>query len=140
VQFYQVARVLLTPCVVLINYALYSSRISRSAALTLIPVCVGVAVVSYFDTAPKGEVDEKKTSVIGVCFAFGGVLASAVYTVMIKSYHAKLECTSHQLLLNQAMVSVVPMLYLIPFVDDVTVHTSTGWRSWGLILMVSLRG
>jgi solute carrier family 35 protein E3 len=139
VQFYQVTRVLLTPCVALINYTLYRSQVSRHATLTLITVCIGVAVVIYFDTAPASEQSEKRTSVLGVFFALTGVLASSAYTILIKTYHGKLECTSHQLLLNQAPVSVLTMLYIIPFSDDVTVHGSTSCGMWGLILMVSGR-
>ncbi|SMY24928.1 unnamed protein product [Zymoseptoria tritici ST99CH_1A5] len=135
VQFYQVVRVLLTPCVLLITYLSYQTKISRPAALTLIPVCVGVAIVSYFDAAPTGKADEKETSLLGVFFAFSGVIASSAYTVLIKHNHQKLDCTSHQLLLNLAAVAPIPMLYIIPFTDDITVHGSTSWSSWVLIIM-----
>lgn len=137
VQFYQVARVLLTPCVALINYLAYKDKISRKAALTLVPVCLGVAILSYYDTAPSGSAEEKKTSPIGVIFAMTGVVASSVYTVLIKSYHKKLDCGSNQLLLNQAPLSVLMMLYIIPFSDDVTACSSTSLQLWGLILLVS---
>ncbi|KAF4548124.1 Hypothetical protein D9617_31g063600 [Elsinoe fawcettii] len=52
ITFYQTARVLLTPCVAILNYILYARRISRAAALALIPVCLGVACVTYFDVHP----------------------------------------------------------------------------------------
>lgn len=136
VQFYQVARVLLTPCVAMINYLAYQDRISRKAALTLVPVCLGVAVVSYFDTAPTGAAAEQRTSPLGVVLALAGVMASSVYTVLIKSYHTKLQCESNQLLLNQAPVSVLIMLYIIPFSDDVTACRSTTYELWGLIMLV----
>lgn len=139
VQFYQVARVLLTPCVAMINYLAYKDKISRKAALTLLPVCLGVAIVSYYDTAPTGAAAEKRTSPIGVIFALTGVVASSLYTVLIKSYHKKLECESNQLLLNQAPLSVLIMLYIIPFSDDVTACSSTTLELWGLILLVRMR-
>ncbi|CZT19258.1 related to integral membrane protein [Ramularia collo-cygni] len=137
VQFYQVARVLLTPCVAAINYFAYQDEISRKAALTLVPVCLGVAIVSYYDTASTttNEAEEKKTTPVGVMFALTGVVASSVYTVLIKSYHKKLDCESNQLLLNQAPLGVLVMLYIIPFSDDVTACKSTSLELWGLILL-----
>ena len=140
IQFYQVARVLLTPCVALLNYTLYSRKIPTRAALTLIPVCLGVAVVSYFDTMPKGTPDAKAqvTRPLGVAFAVTGVLASSLYTVWIKWYHEKLECSSMQLLMNQAPISVLVMLYIIPFSDDVTVWSHTSSVQYVLIGVVSI--
>lgn len=136
IQFYQVARVLLTPCVATLNYVLYKAKIPKYAALMLVPVCVGVAVVSYFDTQPTGEAKVKGTNVWGVIFAFTGVFASSIYTVWIAKYHKTLECTSVQLLMNQAPMSVLILLYVIPFSDDVTVWRSTESHSWYLILLV----
>lgn len=138
IQFYQVARVLLTPCVAVLNYTFYNRKISSKAALTLVPVCIGVGVVSYFDTMPKGEIEAQVTKPLGVIFAFSGVLASSLYTVWIKWYHEKLECSSMQLLMNQAPISVLMMLYIIPFSDDVTVWRTTTLQSYLLILIVSL--
>ncbi|KXS99591.1 hypothetical protein AC578_2225 [Pseudocercospora eumusae] len=138
IQFYQVARVLLTPCVATLNYVLYKATIPKYAALMLVPVCIGVAVVSYFDTQPIGEAKMKGTNTWGVIFAFAGVFASSIYTVWIAKYHKTLECTSVQLLMNQAPMSVLILLYVIPFSDDVTVWRSTESHSWVLILLSGL--
>jgi solute carrier family 35 protein E3 len=119
IQFYQIVRVLVTPAVALMNYIIVRATIPMRAALTLIPVCVGVAVVSYFDTAAKS-----------------GSFASAIYTVWIDKYHRVLECTSMQLLLNQAPVSVLVMLFVIPFSDDITVWASLDSTTWMLVLLV----
>lgn len=136
IQFYQVVRVLLTPCVAVLNYVLSRATIPLLAALTLAPVCVGVGVVSYFDTVPKSGSQSRGTSPLGVFFAFSGVFASSIYTVWIARYHKLLDCTSMQLLLNQAPVSVLLMLYIIPFSDDVTVWRTTSMQLWLLILLV----
>ena len=42
-----------------------------------------------------------------------------------------------QLLMNQAPISVVMMLYVIPFADDVTVWRDVGGGVYGLIGVVS---
>lgn len=137
IQFYQIVRVLVTPAVALMNYIIVKATIPTRAALTLIPVCVGVAVVSYFDTAPKAGTAEKTTEPIGVIFAFSALFASAVYTVWIDKYHRVLECSSMQLLLNQAPVSVLVMLFVIPFSDDITVWATINSSTWMLVLLVS---
>ncbi|EME44168.1 hypothetical protein DOTSEDRAFT_80011 [Dothistroma septosporum NZE10] len=133
IEFYQIARVLVTPCIVMLNYALYRLTITRQAAITLAPICVGVAVVSYFDTKPSGDL--KSTSPLGVFFALGGVLVSGLYNIWIGRYHKSLELSSWQLLMNQAPVCVLVMLYIIPFSDDVTAFHSTALPSWILILL-----
>ncbi|CAI4219544.1 unnamed protein product [Parascedosporium putredinis] len=102
VTFYQLARILLTPAVALMNFLMYRATLPRKAILTLIPVCLGVGIVSYYDSLPADNANVKTTSPIGVFFAFSGVLASSLYTVWIGSYHRKLEMNSMQLLFNQA--------------------------------------
>jgi hypothetical protein len=139
IQFYQIVRVLVTPAVAMLNYIIVKATIPVNAALTLIPVCTGVAIVSYFDTAPKSGSTEKATDPIGVVFAFAALFASAIYTVWIDKYHRVLECTSMQLLLNQAPVSVLVMLFVIPFSDDITVWVALDSFTWMLVLLVSSR-
>ena len=137
IQFYQVVRTLLTPCVALLNYMLSGQTISVRIALTLVPICIGVAVVSYFDTMPSGDNIAGGTSSVGAIFAFSGVLASSIYTILIGRCHKTFSCTSQQLLLNQAPLSVLLMLYIIPFSDDITVWTTTPMPTWLLMLLVS---
>lgn len=136
IQFYQICRSLLTPCVALLNYWIQKAVIPAQAVMALVPTCVGVAMVSYFDTVSKSSSNSKGTSPIGVMFAFGGVLASSVYTVWISKYHRLLECTSMQLLLNQAPVSVMVMVYIIPLSDDITVWKDVPLPTWFLIALV----
>lgn len=117
------------------------------AAWTLAPVCFGVGVVSWFDTTTPAKGDDDNggftttttttTTPLGVAFAMMGVVASSLYTVWIQWYHEKLECSSMQLLMNQAPISVLVMLYVIPVADDVTVWRDVGWGVYGLIGIVS---
>jgi solute carrier family 35 protein E3 len=136
IQFYQIVRLLVTPVVALMNYIIVRATISLRAALTLIPICVGVAIVSYFDTAAKSGSTEKMTAPIGVVLAFSALFASAIYTVWVDKYHRILECTSMQLLLNQAPVSVLVMLFIIPFSDDIAVWATIKSPTWMLVLLV----
>ncbi|TKA78424.1 hypothetical protein B0A55_03059 [Friedmanniomyces simplex] len=136
IQFYQIARVLVTPCVALLEFMILRKKIPVGAALTLIPVCVGVGIVSYFDTSadPKAHISHRTTP-LGVFFAMVSLVASATYTVLIKKYHDITKCKSAQLLLNQSPASVLIMLYIIPFSDDVTVWRSVSLATWAVILM-----
>jgi len=136
VTFYQVARILLTPTVALMNFVLYKATLPRNAIYSLVPACFGVGMVSYYDSLPTDDVNVKTTSGLGVFFAFSGIFASSLYTVWIASYHKKLQMNSMQLLFNQAPVSAFMLLYVIPFVDTFPVWTSVPLNRWVMIMMV----
>lgn len=135
VTFYQVARILLTPTVAMMNFVLYKSTLPRDAILALVPACAGVGMVSYYDSLPTSDVNVKTTSSLGVMFAFLGIFASSLYTVWIASYHRKLQMSSMQLLFNQAPVSAFLLLYVIPFVDTFPVWAQVPVNRWVMILM-----
>ena len=136
VAFYQIVRVLLTPVVAGINFIVYETRIPKKAVWTLIPICVGVALVSYYDTKGVAGGHVKRTSMPGVVFAFAGVLASSIYTVWIGTYQKKFEMSSMQLLFNQAPISAFLLLYVIPFTDQPPVWSQVPLWKWKLIAMV----
>ncbi|KAL9615164.1 MAG: hypothetical protein Q9167_000370 [Letrouitia subvulpina] len=136
VTFYQLARILLTPVVALINFMFYGQTIPRGAVYSLIPACVGVGIVSYFDTkASPGNAQVKTTSFIGVIFAFSGVLASSLYTVWVSSYQKSLKLNSMQLLYNQAPIGGVLLLYIIPWTDNFWSVNTAHFSRWMLILL-----
>jgi solute carrier family 35 protein E3 len=138
VTFYQVARILLTPTVALMNFFLYSDRLPMNAVLSLIPACAGVGMVSYYDSLPTKDASIKTTSGLGVIFAFTGIFASSLYTVWISSYHRKLQMSSMQLLFNQAPVSAFLLLYVIPFVDTFPVWSQVPFNRWVMIMASGL--
>jgi hypothetical protein len=137
VMFYQTSRILLTPITAVLNYTFYGKSIARQAAYTLIPVCVGVGIVSYYDVKPGAST--QSTSFLGVFFALTGVCASSVYTVWIGHFHKKLALTSHQLLHNQSLCGAIALLYFIPFVDSFPAWSEVAFSRWVLILFVSPR-
>ncbi|KAF4630411.1 hypothetical protein G7Y89_g7728 [Cudoniella acicularis] len=135
VTFYQVARILLTPTVALMNFVLYKSTLPRNAIYALVPACLGVGMVSYYDSLPSADANVKTTSTLGVIFAFTGIFASSLYTVWISSYHKKLQMNSMQLLFNQAPLAAFMLLYVIPFVDTFPVWTEVPVNRWVMIMM-----
>lgn len=116
VPFYQASRVLLTPTVAGLNFLVFGRTITRKAAYTLIPVCVGVGYMTYFDVKP-GQTGSGNTSYLGVIFTIAGITASTIYTVMIGHYHKSLEMSSMQLLHQQSILGAVLLLFGIPFLD-----------------------
>ncbi|KAL2263879.1 hypothetical protein VTK26DRAFT_4556 [Humicola hyalothermophila] len=142
VVVYQLARILLTPTVAILNYALYRATLPLPAILALAPTCLGVAAVSYYDSLPPpqegaggtdgGPSSPSRTATaaaagtapLGLLFALLGVLASSLYTVWIGAYHRRLRLSSMQLLYSQAPVSFVLLLYAIPFLDVFPSHRS----------------
>jgi solute carrier family 35 protein E3 len=142
ITFYQTARVLLTPITALLNFLLYRKSIPRLAVAALLPVCAGVAMVTYFDvqptTATTTATEQKgSTSIYGVVFALSGVSMSGIYTCWISHYHTKLQMSSLQLLHNQSLLGGMLLIYLIPFVDILPVVSEVSLSRWLLILMVS---
>lgn len=135
ITFYQIARILLTPLVASINFIFYRTSLPRAAVLTLIPVCAGVGIVSYYDTLPTDDKAAKTTSPIGVIFALLGVLASSLYTVWIGVYHKKLGMSSMQLLFNQAPWSSVILWVFVPIVDTTPKWEIVPGSRWIMICM-----
>lgn len=136
IAFYQIVRVLLTPLVAGIDFIVYGIRIPRKAVWTLVPICSGVAIVSYYDTKVVVGEHVKTTSMTGMAFAFAGVVASSLYTVWIGTYQKKFELSSMQLLFNQAPISAFLLLYVIPFTDQPPVWSHLPLWKWKLIAMV----
>ncbi|KAI9833948.1 MAG: hypothetical protein M1819_003457 [Sarea resinae] len=135
ITFYQIARILLTPTVALINFVFYKTTIPRLAVYTLVPTCLGVGIVSYYDSLPTANSNVKTTSTAGVIFAFCGVLASSLYTVWVGVYHKKFEMNSMQLLFNQAPISAFLLLYVIPFTDTFPHWDIVPANRWAMIFM-----
>lgn len=136
VTFYQVARILLTPMVALMNYVLYGATLPSLAIVTLVPACLGVGMVSYYDSLPIGDASIKSTSPLGVVFAFVGIFASSLYTVWIASYHRTLKMSSMQLLYNQAPIASLMLLYIIPFLDAFPDWAHISTSRWMMIALV----
>ncbi|KAL7788276.1 triose-phosphate transporter family domain-containing protein [Trichoderma ceciliae] len=118
VTFYQIARILLTPTVAMMNFVLYREVLPRGAILSLIPACLGVGMVTYYDSIPAEDETIKTTSAFGIVFAFAGIFASSLYTVWIAGYHRKLNMNSMQLLYLQAPMAWFLLLFFIPFFDS----------------------
>ncbi|EWG55517.1 hypothetical protein FVEG_17535 [Fusarium verticillioides 7600] len=134
VPFYQISRILITPCVAAMNFVLYRATLPFYACMALVPACIGVGMVSYFDTKATSA-SAATTGLLGVIFAFLGIFFSSLYTVWLESYRKQLSMTSMQLLLNQAPLSAFLLLYFIPFVDKAPDLEDLSLDLWVLVLL-----
>ena len=136
ITFYQIARILLTPAVAAINFFFYHMKIPRAAVMSLIPMCLGVGIISYYEPktaeakAVKGSVDA-----FGVSLALVGVAVSAIYMVWIASYQRKLEINAFQLLYNQAPIGGVLLLVVMPWTDSAPSLNAISSSKWAMIAL-----
>jgi len=70
---YQVAKMLTTPCVIVMQMIFYRKRFSILVKLTLIPITLGVIINFYYDI---------QFNVIGTIYATLGVLVTSLYQVV----------------------------------------------------------
>ena len=141
ITFYQIARILLTPAVAAINYLFYRKTMPRMALVSLVPMCLGVGMISYYE--PKSTADGKvgpALDFLGVFLALSGVLVSAVYMVWVSAYQRRLEMNSFQLLYNQAPLGGALLLVFIPFLDKLPTKDGAYAGKSTLIIVVSTIG
>lgn len=110
VAYYQMVKVLTTPIVAVIQYSVFRINMDRKIKLTLGLTCVGVLAATA---------KEVTVSATGSLIAFLSVLVTAVYQVLVGEKQKSLEADSLQLLYYQAPVSVLLLLCVCPFFDNV---------------------
>ena len=117
---YQLLKVMTTPTIVFIQYVYYNIRLPFNQFLSLIPVCIGVALAT---------VTSVETNVKGLVVGVGGIISTSIYQIWVKTEQTRLECTSEQLLYYQAPVSAVLLILTLPWVEDMQGLLSLEWLS-----------
>ncbi|KAL9604529.1 MAG: hypothetical protein Q9219_000494 [cf. Caloplaca sp. 3 TL-2023] len=135
ITFYQIARILFTPTVALINFLFYQKSIPRNAAYTLVPMCLGVVIISYYEPKSTAHPEAEQTSLLSVFLALTSVFIGSVYTVWIASYQRKYEMNGFQLLFNQAPIGGVMLMLLIPWTDKLPAIQMVPVNKWSMILL-----
>eukprot|EP00047_Mylnosiga_fluctuans_P020544 m.93456 g.93456 ORF g.93456 m.93456 type:complete len:323 (+) comp8538_c0_seq1:2133-3101(+) len=108
VGFYQLAKVLTTPCIVVIQSLYYNTTFSWPIKLSLLPICVGVALASNADTS---------TTTTGLIFAIAGVFVTSFYQIWVQTKQKELDLNPYQLLYYQAPISSVMLAAILPFLE-----------------------
>ncbi|XP_006006636.1 solute carrier family 35 member E3 [Latimeria chalumnae] len=107
---YQLAKVMTTPVIIIIQTFYYKKSFSTKIKLTLIPITLGVILNSYYDV---------KFNVLGITFAALGVLVTSLYQVWVGVKQHELQVNSMQLLYYQAPMSSAILLAFVPFFEPV---------------------
>lgn len=137
ITFFQIARILLTPTVAVINFFFYRKSIPQLAALTLLPMCLGVGLISYYEPKSSAGSTAESVGFLSVGLALASVLVGSVYTVWIASYQKKFEINAFQLLFNQAPMGGVLLLFIIPWTD--TLPSLDGVASSRVMMILLVR-
>lgn len=112
--FYQLAKVMTTPTVVLLNFILFGITISGWSCLAVLTVCAGVLLVLTTGAAEN---------LLGATIAVAAFTMTALYQIWIGKKIADLNISGSQLLLNQSPVAACILLVLAPFVDKIPTIT-----------------
>ncbi|OCK98148.1 TPT-domain-containing protein [Cenococcum geophilum 1.58] len=110
IGFYQLAKVMTTPCVVLLNFVLFRKTITRYMLIAIFAICIGVALTVRSSAG---------TQLFGVVVAVMAFTATALYQIWIGKKIEDFDVSPQQLLLNQAPLSVLLLIPFVPFFDAV---------------------
>ncbi|KAI9768722.1 MAG: hypothetical protein M1840_004717 [Geoglossum simile] len=110
VGFYQLAKIMTTPCVVLFNFILLGKTISFEAGLSLVSLCFGVALT---DRGSAGS------NPLGAVIAVAAFTTTAIYQIWISKEIRDFGVASSQLLVDRAPISVFLLAFFVPIFDTV---------------------
>ncbi|XP_022134913.1 nucleotide-sugar uncharacterized transporter 1 isoform X2 [Momordica charantia] len=108
VGFYQMAKIAVTPSIVLAEFILYGKKVSFSKVLALIVVSVGVAVATVTDL---------QFDLFGACIALAWIIPSAVNKILWSSLQQQENWTAMALMWKTTPVTLCGFVALIPFLD-----------------------
>lgn len=110
VGFYQLSKVMTTPCVVLINFVLFRKTVTRYMLAAIFATCIGVSFTMN---------EALKTQLLGVVIAILAFSSTALYQIWIGKKIEDFGVSGPQLLLNQAPISVLLLIPFVPFIDTI---------------------
>lgn len=110
IGFYQLSKVMTTPCVVLINFVLFRKTVTRYMLAAILATCFGVSLTIN---------EAAKTQLFGVIIATLAFCSTALYQIWIGKKIEDFGVSGPQLLLNQAPISVLLLVPFVPFFDKI---------------------
>ncbi|KAF2738528.1 hypothetical protein EJ04DRAFT_428494 [Polyplosphaeria fusca] len=108
IGFYQLSKVMTTPCVVLINFVLFRKTVSKGMLASILVTCIGVSFTIN---------EAAKTQLFGIIIATLAFCSTALYQIWIGKKIEDFAVSAPQLLLNQAPISVLLLIPFVPFFD-----------------------
>ncbi|XP_076236571.1 solute carrier family 35 member E3-like [Calliopsis andreniformis] len=124
---YQVAKMLTTPCVIIMQMIFYKKHFSILIKLTLIPIILGVIINFYYDI---------QFNVIGTLYATLGVVVTSLYQVMINIKQKEFQMDPMQLLYYQAPLSAIMLFFIVPFLEPIEETFARSWSPINIIMII----
>lgn len=118
---YQVAKVMTTPCVLLIQFYFYGKLTTKGTVLAVIPIVIGVLLTFIYDI---------QFNIIGSIYALLGVVVTSFYQVMIGEKQKELQLNSMQLLYYQAPISAALLIIPVLICEPISLVI---YRTWTLM-------
>ncbi|TPX38916.1 hypothetical protein SeLEV6574_g07521 [Synchytrium endobioticum] len=114
------AKVLTTPCIVVIQTMHYKMTFSTPVKAALAVTCLGVVIASVTDF---------QLNLTGTIFALAGVLVTSFYQIWVGTKQKDLGVNSMQLLYYQAPISALMLVPCIPILDDLRALFKYDWST-----------
>ncbi|KAK2991787.1 hypothetical protein RJ640_004884 [Escallonia rubra] len=108
VGFYQMAKISVTPTIVLAEFILFGKTISFNKVLALVVVSVGVAVATVTDL---------EFNLFGACIAIAWIIPSAINKILWSNLQQQSNWTALSLMWKTTPVTVFFLLALMPWLD-----------------------
>ncbi|XP_077236801.1 nucleotide-sugar uncharacterized transporter 2-like [Tasmannia lanceolata] len=108
VGFYQMAKIAVTPTIVLAEFVLFQKRVSCQKVLALTVVSVGVAVATVTDL---------QFHLFGACIALAWIIPSAVNKILWSNLQQKDNWTALALMWKTTPITVFFLVVLMPWLD-----------------------
>jgi solute carrier family 35 protein E3 len=126
------AKVMTTPCIVVIQTHFYKKRFPGKIIATLFPIMIGVFLNTYYDI---------RFDFYGVLFATVAVFVTSINQIWIKEKQHEFQINPMQLLYFQAPLAATLLMFLIPFFEPVFGEQGI-FSAWSLeaVLLIILTG
>ncbi|XVE86470.1 hypothetical protein DITRI_Ditri18aG0036900 [Diplodiscus trichospermus] len=108
VGFYQMAKIAITPLIVLMEFIWYKKIIAFSKVIALTIVSVGVAVATVTDL---------QFSLFGACIALAWIIPSAVNKILWSNVQQQENWTALALMWKTTPITFFFLVFMIPFLD-----------------------
>ncbi|KAG6771450.1 hypothetical protein POTOM_022812 [Populus tomentosa] len=132
VGFYQMAKIAVTPSIVLAEFIWFKKRVSFSKVLALTVVSIGVAVATVTDL---------QFSLFGACVALAWIIPSAVNKILWSTLQQRESWTALALMWKTTPITLFFLATLIPFFDPPGVFSyDWNFRNTALILLSAVLG
>jgi len=111
VGFYQLTKVLTTPCIIVIQLFFYQKSFTLPIYLSLLFILAGITIVTVTDV---------QLNLLGTVIAFSGVFVTSLYQIWVNTSQSQLQANSMQLLYYQSFYSAIFLAFIFPSIDGLT--------------------